>query len=169
MKNIILAIILTISITISYPSVNAFTQNENFNNHNYEIFATSDTSSFSETCALNLGVLPPITTLDTKRLYLKHYFMGLTKNFGVNTYGTCTFVALEMMLSYYDSFINDNIIPEKYDVVSKGSETDMIGRGNSPGTLFDLVAATGLTKYEYYNFLKNEYANTSFQDRKSVV
>lgn len=48
--------------------------------------------------------------------YASFYFDGLNKNFGNNTYGTCNYVAIGMILSFYDTYWDEGFIPEKYDV-----------------------------------------------------
>ncbi len=49
-----------------------------------------------------------------------YYFEELADNMGTNRYdlfsGSCSYVAIGMILSYYDSIINDNVIEESYDV-----------------------------------------------------
>lgn len=50
--------------------------------------------------------------------YSSLYFSNLVDNFGNNTHGTCSYVAIGMLLSFYDSYWNDNLIPESYDKVS---------------------------------------------------
>lgn len=57
----------------------------------------------------------------------------------MNYKGSCGYVAIGMLLSYYDTFLSDDIIPEQYDVISAGNETDMVQRRNSPGIKKDLV------------------------------
>lgn len=71
------------------------------------------------------------TTYVTK----EEYFTYLTENFGHNfennIHGnSCSIVALEMMLLYYDTFLNDNIVPEHYEVKSNT-------KYNSPGSIND--------------------------------
>lgn len=56
-----------------------------------------------------------------------------------NYFGSCGYVAMGMMLSYYDTFLDDNLIPEQYDVNSIGTSTDMNGRRNSPGIVRDRI------------------------------
>ena len=120
-------------------------------------------------------ILPPVQQLDVKRLYLRNYFNGLTENFGYNIMGTCGYVALGMLLSYYDSYLCDDIIPEEYDIPSTGSGYDIIGRNNSPGVLRDFITDSDvklytscstlseLTNTDYYNILNNKYGSNSFQ------
>ena len=67
------------------------------------------------------------------------YFDNLTCNFGQNYKESCSFVALGMLLSYYDTFLNDDIIPELYDVPGSGVGTDMTQRRNSPGIMKDTI------------------------------
>ena len=47
--------------------------------------------------------------------YAAKYFTKLTHNFGNNQEGSCGYVAAGMLLSYYDSFLSDEFIPENYD------------------------------------------------------
>ncbi len=69
--------------------------------------------------------------------YLKNYFNGLTTNMGHNTIGSCGYVALGMILSYYDSYLDDNIVPEQYDVKANSSDSDFVSIQNSPGVKDD--------------------------------
>ena len=95
--------------------------------------------------------------------FLVSYFDNLTYNFGVNYKGSCGYVAIGMILSYYDSYISDNIVPEQYDIASIGNSTDMISRRNSPGSMRDLIAnpnnsadyfyARNLSPYDYYAYV----------------
>ncbi len=71
--------------------------------------------------------------------FLISYYRHLTNNFGHNSHGSCGYVAIGMLLGYYDTFLNDSIIPEAYDVTSKGNKTNMIARNNSPGYLRDII------------------------------
>lgn len=65
------------------------------------------------------------------------YFANLTTNFGVNIMSSCGYVALGMLLSYYDTYLDDSIIPECYDAPSFGDTHDINGRHQSPGVLKD--------------------------------
>lgn len=65
--------------------------------------------------------------------YMKAYFDNLTSNFGYNENGSCGFIAVGMVLSYYDTYWNDNIIPEQYDVPCYATTGDFLSRRNSPG------------------------------------
>ena len=48
--------------------------------------------------------------------YMDVYFSNLSTNFGYNSKGSCSYVAMAMLLSYYDTILCDTIIPEDYDI-----------------------------------------------------
>lgn len=94
---------------------------------------------------LNIPLSTQATT--TYNTYMEAYFRALTTNMGENQKGSCGYVALGELLSYYDSFLDDNIIPEKYDVASTGTGTDMISRAVSPGIKNDVVTSSEYSPY----------------------
>ena len=178
MKYVLLSIFMVLSIAVSIPSVNVNADECEIENDNqiYEAVLSDfdNVPNISDTNAVQLPLLPTPKPLDVKRLYLKHYFNGLTENFGENAKGSCTYVALCMLLSYYDSYLCDDIIPEQFDVASNGYSTDMIGRNNYPGTVNDKILNNvsdedyqnyidSLTKIEYYNILKEKFGSNSLQ------
>lgn len=71
--------------------------------------------------------------------FMEAYFDNLTYNFGKNYKGSCGYVALGQILTFYDSSFNDNILSENLDVPSLGNTNDIISRRNSPGTNKDLL------------------------------
>lgn len=97
--------------------------------------------------------------------FLQMYFDNLTYNYGVNYKGSCGYVAIGMLLSYYDTFLNDDIIPEQYDINSIGQNNNMILRRNSPGVMRDYVADSesasnwlggfDLDSFDYYNSISS--------------
>lgn len=50
--------------------------------------------------------------------FLWTYFAHLSENFPKNTMGVCGYTGISMLLSYYDSYWNDNFIDEKYDSIA---------------------------------------------------
>ena len=65
-----------------------------------------------------------------------HYYMGLIDGFGLNSEGTCSYVAGAMLLSYYDSFLSDMFIDENYESYGSAiydTKTQLIKK--SPGIL----------------------------------
>ena len=69
--------------------------------------------------------------------FVEAYYRGLTNNFGNNIFGSCSFVASGMLLSYYDTYLSDVFIPENYDVNSFSFGTNMIDERDSPGVVND--------------------------------
>ena len=84
---------------------------------------------------------------DSYHNFLTSYYDNLKTNFGCNYKGSCGYVAIGMLLSYYDTYLNDNIIPEKYDAISNGYESDMTKRSNSPGIMKDVIIKPGVQNY----------------------
>ena len=99
--------------------------------------------------------------------FANHYFSKLTSNFGTNAKGSCPFIAGEMLLSYYDSFLNDDIIPESFDSMPAASNSfDFRGALTSPGTKNDSSFVTAedlcghaslkqLNSTQYWNYIYN--------------
>lgn len=102
---------------------------------------------------------------ESRRDFKYEYFRGLTDNFGENVFNSCGYVAIGQLLSYYDTYLDDNIIDDKYDIQSFGDGFDMISRHNSPGVLND-PPTISLTKkspsLSYLNYLKS-VRDQSFQ------
>lgn len=174
MKYLLLSIFIAFDIMFSIPSINVCTEQEVYDVIPFETdsigFDVSEDKKI-EVTAVGIQFTPYIN----KRIYLTHYFKSLTQNFAFNANTTCSFVAVGMLLSYYDSYLCDDIIPEQYDVASIGNEKDMVKRNNSPGILFDTISHSDAQKYysketsyeltakECYNVLRYKYGNNSFQ------
>ena len=106
--------------------------------------------------------LYPYTT--NYNTFLAAYYDNLTYNFGVNYKQSCGYIAIAMLLSYYDTYLIDSIIPEQYDVCSIGTETNMIDRANSPGVMRDFVENVNdiddallrsMSAIEYYSIMSS--------------
>jgi len=69
--------------------------------------------------------------------YREAYFDNLTTNYGMNYKGSCGYVAMGMLLSYYDNYLDDFIISDNYDEVTTSYDTNMILSHNSPGIFHD--------------------------------
>lgn len=104
-------------------------------------------------------------------IYFSHLFDYSPKN----TYGSCVFVSLIQVMSYYDSFYNDNVIPEQYDCNQGNVSSLELAKENSPGVtrqdypssptaLFSFVSNNRDTDLQaemfwHYNFLKGNNPN----------
>lgn len=85
------------------------------------------------------------------------YFLNLHSNYGNNqTKSTCGYVALAMLLRYYDYYTNNSIVDDDYEVA--GSST------NSPGTLHEPNCSSLTTNPDsvaaYYTYIRG-YKDTS--------
>ncbi len=73
----------------------------------------------------------------------KYYFEKLSNNMGSQTLagpeGCCGFVAITTILSYFDSYLNDTIIPEEYDeeVILKDGVDSIVDYYNPPGITYE--------------------------------
>ena len=93
-----------------------------------------------------------------QRINLVNYFSDLTTNIGDNPACICVEVALCMILSYYDTYYNDNIIPETFDVDAYCYNDDFncFSATSSPGIYSDLTA-------NYYSCSGNTYYMSAAQ------
>ncbi len=112
-------------------------------------------------------------TLYKDNYYATLYFSHLYNNFGSNTHGTCSYVSIGMLLSFYDSYWNDDVIPESYDATSSYSyvipstydfeypsfDADSPGIASEP---WDDVA--GLSTSEYLTYV-SQNDSTHFQSK----
>lgn len=63
-----------------------------------------------------------------------YYFYYLLNNFGNNDVGSCGYVAMAMLLTYFDTYWDDNIVPSSYEVPGYMSSLDVSTCNSSPGT-----------------------------------
>lgn len=92
------------------------------------------------------------STLYQTNYYSTYYFSQLKQNFGNNIKGSCTYVALAMLLSYYDSYWNDSIIPEGYDMISMLEENELPLLVESPGIYTEVtdIISPSISTSGYY-------------------
>ncbi len=107
-------------------------------------------------------------TFISNKSYLSAYYSHLTKNMPLNILGICGYTGISMFLSFYDSYWNDNFIPEQYDsTYSKIKSTQLYSNSTyeyeSPG-VFNNINYT----YPSINDLKNEIIKSGLTDIKSI-
>lgn len=71
---------------------------------------------------------------DVTKITNAFYFEHLNDKHGTSPNGTCGIVAIQILLGYYDTFYNDNIIPENYDYTSAENKSSYIDFEQSPGS-----------------------------------
>ncbi|MCQ2797704.1 MAG: hypothetical protein MJ241_04560 [Bacilli bacterium] len=68
-----------------------------------------------------------------ENFYAPIYFRNLKNNIGNNLYGTCNFVAMGMLLSFWDTYWDDSIIPEQYEMPPMFFDGTLTRDTDSPG------------------------------------
>lgn len=121
MKNIIsivVELILCGTIIISSSSVFCFDVNIAVDEEMIETIDETAVDNEEDNLEILTGSPLPLST--TNNLYLSqyystHYFYKLNTNYGDNYIGSCSYVSLAMLLSYYDTYWDDTLIEECYD------------------------------------------------------
>lgn len=90
-------------------------------------------------------------TLHLTNEYATHYFYNLTENFGVNEMGSCGYVALGMLLSYYDTYWDDSFIAETYDKNAVLQTNNFTTSVSSPGINAEHSLLDGITGNKDYD------------------
>ena len=100
----------------------------------YEMICASDSEVY-EAQTIDFGSFPT----ESSKIDNYRYFLGLRNNHALNLKGTCGIVALELVLGYYDTFYNDTIVDEKFEVDSEkfSSCAHIYDRFLSPGRFED--------------------------------
>ncbi len=108
--------------------------------------------------------------------YMSQYFYNLNTNFPVNMMGTCGYVAISMLLSYYDNYLHKDIIPEPYEATVSSTSNNFMGYNLSPGvkrinvdyededTAPDIYIPNNSTPEQYYTEML-EHTDSNFQAR----
>jgi len=91
----------------------------------------------------------------------QYYFRNLTKNLPNNYVGSCGYVACGMLLTYCDTYYNDDIVLDDYTIVSEGSSNNY---STSPGALYETQFSVNRKDYKgYYEELFEKYNGKSLQ------
>ena len=97
------------------------------------------------------------------------YFSNLNNNIGVNAHGTCGFVSMGMLLSFYDTYLDDDFIPDSFEqntfIERNGNNGTVIGRDTeSPGvTTENYAAMMAMDKWDYEEYVVDN-PNATFQN-----
>lgn len=102
--------------------------------------------------------------------YASFYFNDLNMNFGNNAYGTCNYVAIGMILSFYDTYWDDDFIPEVYDMKTNFESTTQNLADfefppfgiESPGIAFESNNLVSNLSIDQYYEVINQYSNQYF-------
>ena len=155
MKRIMSILLMFVVLTTSSFSVCAETYGENDNEETEEVIAEN------AICELNLesvGLLADTyhggTFLNN---YATNYFYHLRQNFADNEVGSCSYVAAAMLLSYYDTYWNDDIIYDHYDAnndsfIEEPLENVSVSPGIKMEDYDDFKTELGLSSIDVNNY-----------------
>ena len=82
--------------------------------------------------------------------YAPVYFSNLRSNFGTNRFGTCAFVSMAMLLSFYDTYWDDAFVPDAYEVAASSEEHPIKGSIDSPGSSSSLSQVESYASFSDY-------------------
>lgn len=102
----------------------------------------------------------------TTSFNLTNYFTNLIDYSAYNSVGSCAYVSLCGLLSYYDTFHNDAIIPEAYDRCNTSATTETEAKLISPGVARVPYDATQYGSY--YNFC-HQTMSDNLQSKLTVL
>ncbi len=103
----------------------------------------------------------------SKRIEKEYYFKNLHQNIGKNINGSCAYVALGSLLSYYDIFYNNDIVPDTYSLnglTKKFMEDEYIGSSD----LTKCTQSPGYTE-EFHQFLINKVGEEALNEIKESI
>ena len=94
--------------------------------------------------------------------YAPYYFKNLVDNFPVNSHDTCNYTAIAMLLSFYDTYWNDSIIADRYEMKADLNSNTHPHNVYSPGVSYENEGISNLSSSEYNSYIMSSY-NTDFQ------
>lgn len=97
------------------------------------------------------------TKADSNEPTVETYYKNLDYNYSKNPNNSCSFVATTMLLSYYDTYLNDDIIPEQYDVTAQ-YDTTIGSYTSSPGVYHETITAADDSVYPFKLIEMKDYS-----------
>lgn len=105
--------------------------------------------------------------------FAPYYFKNLNYGFGYNEFGSCGYVAAGMLLSFWDTYWDDDVVPEYYEehaslyVNHALLDVDSPGNVREPNSFYQVDASTyhsNITTYKntYFHFLLLDIGKTLF-------
>lgn len=103
-----------------------------------------------------------VDTLFQTDKYETYYFYNLSDNMAYNAKGSCGFVSMAMLLSFWDSYWDTEIVEEKFeaDAIVTTQYVDLLGI--SPGVIKEPDRIANVTDKRYYENVST-YCETYFQ------
>lgn len=95
-----------------------------------------------------------------------NYFSNLNDYSSYNSMGSCGYVSLIQAMSYYDTFYNDNIIPEVFEDKFSGALTEAEAKADSPGVVRQYYNSSIFPTYFQFCHATEQ---TDLQSRLTVI
>ena len=103
--------------------------------------------------------------------YASYYFKNLRENFGNNVYGSCAYVSIGMLLSFYDAYWDDSFIANSYDLNSTYNSVSQSyadfslvpSDAESPGIRFEPMSMLPENNVDEYLNVAAQNSNLYFQ------
>lgn len=107
-------------------------------------------------------------TFVSNKNYLTAYYLHLHDNMPLNVLGICGYTGISMFLSFYDSYWNDNFIPEQYD--SSHSRINSSDFYSSSADKYESPGVWNNIDYSYPSVddLKDEIMNSGITNTEST-
>lgn len=137
-----------------------------------ENLLTSNLGSFNGYADPTDGSAPIIATAPAvsyhpTTTFNRHEFFANLKDYSpINNIGSCGYVSLIQLMSFYDTFYNDSVIPEQYERKKMDATTEAQVKTQSPGVVAERWSSTSYTSYFAYC---NGTMNDNLQSRLTVL
>ena len=99
--------------------------------------------------------------------FQSYYFSNLKQNFANNTFGTCTYVSMGMLFSFFDTYYDDGFVPAQFErdtrITAKDGEESFALTHDAPGIGREPDALVAGISEEDYGTLIDKEAENYFQ------
>lgn len=128
----------------------------------------------------NISTVNLFSTTSTSSLEIytvEYYYFAYLTEYAENTVGTCSAVAAQILLGYYDSFVNDDVVASQYEVdayTGHGTSdafSDVLfdyiyyDQGLTPGGVGYYTAINGINDYLESRALCMYLSSTTYESR----
>ena len=134
------------------------------NEQNHRGFAQANLDNsvnFNAAPSQRLEALNTNDNICLRDYYAPYYFNNLTHNYGSNEHNSCGYIATGMLLSFWDTYWDDNIVEERYETHTVLSSNHITLEVESPGaTREDEATYINTSASEYHDNIttyKNDY------------
>jgi len=128
------------------------------NKNDYSDMVTKDTVNIISQSMYNQYLSMCQNEVYIDGYYAPYYFKNLVTNFPTNSHDSCNYTALSMMLSFYDSYMNDNIVPSSYESLANFTNFNNVYDVYSPGVISEPTSLSNVSMSEYNSYINSSYS-----------